>query len=166
MNILKAQNSIITLEDGRGTGDCGRDIYLRWHSETEAQTQDLSAMFENARLFIYTWNSLLTWLSSTVRKNYHLTTQHIPTKVCFAAREWFDFWRHPVAARPGPAAHVFLVVNILVSKNSGYLLNKYFKYALRQCPKSFNTTIQMWTAAPPPPPSCRPESQHQAKIIK
>ena len=88
------------------------------------------------------------------------------TKVCFAAREWFDFWRHPVAARPGPAAHVFLVVNILVSKNSGYLLNKYFKYALRQCPKSFNTTIQMWTAAPPPPPSCRPESQHQAKIIK
>ena len=81
MNILKAQNSIITLEDGRGTGDCGRDIYLRWHSETEAQTQDLSAMFENARLFIYTWNSLLTWLSSTVRKNYHLTTQHIPTTV-------------------------------------------------------------------------------------
>ena len=57
MNILKAQNSIITLEDGRGTGDCGRDIYLRWHSETEAQPQDLSAMFEDAGLFIFTLGS-------------------------------------------------------------------------------------------------------------
>ena len=30
-----------------------------------------------------------------------------------------------------------------MSKYSGYLLNKYFKSVLRQCPKSYNTTIQI-----------------------
>ena len=44
--------------------------------------------------------------------------------------------------RPGPAAHVFLV-----SKYSGYLLNKNFKNALRQCPKNYNTTIKMTLSA-------------------
>ena len=58
----------------------------------------------------------------------------------------------PCSGGGGAAAHVFLVVNILVSKNSGYLINKYFKFALRQCLKSYNTIIQVWTAAPPPPP--------------
>ena len=37
-------------------------------------------------------------------------------KVCFAAREWIVFRVHPVAARPGPVAHVFLVVTFLCQK--------------------------------------------------
>ena len=44
-------------------------------------------------------------------------------------------------ARPGGTC--ISCDGILVSKNSGYLQSKYFKYALRQCPKSFNTTVQM-----------------------
>ena len=87
-------------------------------------------------------------------------------KVCFAAREWIVFSCTPCSGLALPGGTCISCDGILVSKNSGYLQSKYFKFALRQCPKSFNTTIQVWTAAPPPPPSCRPESQHQAKIIK
>ena len=84
----------------------------------------------------------------------------------FCGKRMNRFLSTPCSGPARPGGTCISCGNILVSKNSGYLQSKYFKYALRQCPKSFNTTVQMWTAAPPPPPSCRPESQHQAKIIK
>ena len=89
-----------------------------------------------------------------------------PNKVCFARMRMNQFLSTPCSGPARPGGTCISCGSILVSKNSGYLLNKYLKSALRQCPKSFNTTVQMWTAAPPPPPSCQPESQHQAKIIK
>ena len=54
--------------------------------------------------------------TTLVNLAYFEIFQCIHHKVCFAAREWIVFRVHPVAARPGPAAHVFLVVSFLCQK--------------------------------------------------
>ena len=54
--------------------------------------------------------------TTLVNLAYFEIFQCIHHKVCFAAREWIVFRVHPVAARPGPAAHVFLVVTFLCQK--------------------------------------------------